>query len=152
MNGSICLQWCHAVWHRFPNDQRTARHVLEWLADKAEEDATNSHDFRVINEARRNAKRMIRGTAMNEVYFYARNSFGAQDAQRAESLGCHLMRPMETVCAPYVFVAEMPNGYKVAVAVSSTRNESAFSSASLDECIGYAKHLAKVYAETNLRL
>ncbi|AVA38286.1 MULTISPECIES: hypothetical protein [Cupriavidus] len=81
---------------------------------------------------------------MADVYFYAHNSFGSPDAVRAEELGCLLLRPLETVCPPYVFVAAMPSGYKVAVAESNTRNESAFSSQSLDECIGYAKHLSSV--------
>lgn len=81
---------------------------------------------------------------MADVYFYARNSFGSPDAVRADELGCLLLNPMETVATPFVFVAAMPDGYRVAVAVSSTRNESAFSSQSLDECIGYAKHLSSV--------
>jgi hypothetical protein len=79
---------------------------------------------------------------MSEVYFYAANSFGEPDALRADELGCLLLHRMETLATPYVFVRAMPQGYKVCIAESSVRNESAFSSPSLDECIGYAKHLS----------
>jgi hypothetical protein len=80
---------------------------------------------------------------MNEVYFYARQGFGSAEAVRAEELGCILMRPMEYVSGPFVFVAATPNGYKVAVE-KGTRHETAFSSTSLDECIGFAKRLSSV--------
>lgn len=83
---------------------------------------------------------------MNDVYFYARAGFGAADADHAYELGCALMRPGEYVASPFVFIAETPNGYKVAIN-RGTRHETQFSSKSLDECIGFAKHLSSVTAQ-----
>ena len=59
MNATLCLRWCHEVRHHFPNDRRTAIHTLEWLADKAKEDAVREADFEAIEIAIANAKRIL---------------------------------------------------------------------------------------------
>lgn len=84
---------------------------------------------------------------MNKIYFRVMRSFGEVDALRAEKLGATLLASAETKACPYVavFKAEANQGdrYTVGVHETSTRTEHLFHSRSLDECIGFAKAVAR---------
>lgn len=59
MNATECLRFCHQIHGNFPNDFRTALHVLDWLADKAQTEAVTVDDFEAIEAAKEKAKELL---------------------------------------------------------------------------------------------
>lgn len=59
VNALLCLEWCLEYGHRFPQDRKTAMHVLDWLAEKAKDEATTEADWEAIDRAIHSAKEVV---------------------------------------------------------------------------------------------
>lgn len=59
MNAAKCLEFCREVHGKFPNDRRTAEHVINWLAAKAKTEAISPEDIEAIEAVEQGARELL---------------------------------------------------------------------------------------------